>query len=88
MENMKIQIDHFYKIDETLLKCIKTRESGCNLFHVVDKNGNHVVKHDLKQPGIIADHGQRIIYNRTSELIEVQLPVQQNIKLCAQLQMF
>lgn len=83
-----IQIDHFYKIDETLLKCVKTRKSGCNLFHVVDVSGNHVVKHDPKQPGIITDHGQRLIYNRTNELIEVQLPVQQNIKLCAQLQLF
>ncbi len=83
-----IQIDHFYKIDETFLKCVKTRESGCNLFHVVDDNGNHVMKHDPKQTGIITDHGQRLIYNRTNELIEVQLPVQQNIKLCAQLQLF
>ena len=83
-----IQIDHFYRINETLLKCVKTRESGCNLFNVVDENGSHVVKHDPNKPGIIIDHGQRIIYNRTSELIEVQLPVQQNIKLCAQLQLF
>ena len=84
----EIRINHFYKIDETLLKCVKTRESGCNTFNVVDESGNHVVKHNPDQPGIIIDHGQRIIYNRTSELIEVQLPVQQNIKLCAQLQLF
>ena len=88
MENREIQIDHFYKIDETLLKCVKTKPSGCNLFHVVDESGNYIIKHDPKQPGIITDHGQRIIYNRTNELIEVQLPVQQNIKLCAQLQLF
>ena len=84
----QVKINHFYKIDETLLKCVKTRESGCNLFHVVDENGNHIIKHDPKQPGIITDHGQRLIYSRTNELIEVQMPVQQNIKLCAQLQLF
>jgi len=60
-----------YKLDDTFLKCTKVRKSGVNTFQVCDKDG--VIKEPIYSGGLIVDHGTRLVYLRTKELIEVKI---------------
>ncbi len=65
-----IKVGSTYKLDNIYLKCTKVRKSGVNTFQVCDKSG--VIKEPIYVGGLIADHGTRIVYLRTKELIKVK----------------
>ncbi len=58
-----------YKLDNIYLKCTKVRKSGVNTFQVCDRSG--VIKEPVYVGGLIVDHGTRLVYLRTKELVNV-----------------
>ncbi len=58
-----------YKLDNVYLKCTKVRKSGVNTFQVCDRSG--VIKEPVYSGWLILDHGTRIVYLRTKELVNV-----------------
>ena len=65
-----IKVGSTYKLDNIYLKCTKVRKSGVNTFQVSDKFG--IVLEPIYSGDLIVDHGTRIVYLRTDELILIK----------------
>ena len=64
-----IKKGNIYKLDNVYMKCVRIRKSKINTFQVCNKNG--VIKEPVYVGGLIADHGTRLVYLRTKELVNV-----------------
>ena len=64
-----IKEGNIYKLDNVYMKCVRIRKSKINTFQVCDRSG--IIKEPIYKGGLIADHGTRIVYLRTNELVNV-----------------
>lgn len=58
---MSIELNKTIIYKGQMVRCVKIRRSGINTFQVVSKDGKDLVIRDQENPGMIADHGIRII---------------------------
>ena len=65
-----MKVGSTYKLDNLYLRCTRVRESGVNTFQVSDKFG--IVLEPVYSGGLIVDHGTRLVYLRTDELILIK----------------
>ena len=73
MEN--ILVGSIYILDGIKLRCKKIKYSGICLFQELNENGTDFIKYHKNSDGLdtqIKDFGERLIFNRLSELKLIQ----------------